>query len=230
LTISQAARNHFNDRINWELHLGASQAMYPGAVAALPDYRNSSTGSYQFFSAGLKYNLTNPKMVKPNDVLAEIKRLRNLLAVRKFDFSDELAAECDRMELETKDYLSHYWFKRFSIGVEFPYSTRGFYYNKTDQNYQSDKNGYNPNSENTTSSYGNGYTPGFDFSNPFFCLGTDLGDYLTLEVGYSAKNHFMAGISLDISTPLFSLGMDFFNYIRTFSGAPNASSYPAGVH
>ena len=207
----EAVRNHFNDRIRWEFHLGFNEALGPGNLNDKLNYNRSAAN----FTSGIKLNLKDRKMVNPWDVLSEIRRLKNLLQVRHYAFSDELAAECDSMEKDTRAYLDDFWFKRWSVGVDFAYSTRGPVYGV------SGFGGFN--------SYGNG-APGFDFANPYIYVGTDLGDYITLKAGASVHGDVMVGMSTDISTPVFALGTDFFNYLRNFSGAPQASNYPAGLH
>jgi hypothetical protein len=223
----EAARNHFNDRIHWEFHLGAAGALYPGSIGALPDYQDGATGTYGFFTAGVKYNLNNPKMVNAYDVLGELKRLDNLLQVRTFPFSEEMRAECKRMIAEDQAYIDDFWFKRWSVGIDFPYLTRGYTYGQQSWIYP---NSSTNNQVYTNTNYGGTYAPGFDFSNPFFFVGTDFGDVLTLKLGFSAHDQVMLGLSTDISTVMFTLGQDFFNYIKSFSGAPSASGLTPNTH
>jgi len=219
---AEGARNDFNDRIRWEFHLGVAGAVDPKYVPQGPDFWHG-VGTSRFFTMGIKYNLTNPKIVNPNDVRSELQRLRQLLKVRSYAFNDDIDAESARMLQELQDYDGRFWFKRWSLGIDFPWVTaQGEYYNYT-QYGSSGTTNYNFNA--STSS-----TPGFNFSDPCFYLGTDLGDSLTLKLGYSAQNQIVMGMSMDLSTPVFTYATQFFNYLRTFSGAPNATSaFPANI-
>jgi hypothetical protein len=218
---AEGARNDFNDRIRWEFHLGVAGAVDPKYVPAGPDFWHG-VGTERFFTMGIKYNLNNPKIVNPNDVRSELQRLRHLLKVRSYAFNDDIDAESARMLQELQDYDSRFWFKRWSLGIDFPWVTQGQSFNYN-QNGPLGSGGYNLNI-NT----GNG--AGLDYGDPFFYLGSDLGDSLTLKLGYSAQNQVMLGLSMDFSTPVFTYAAQFFTYLRTFSGAPAATAaFPANI-
>lgn len=227
LDSGEAVRNKFNNRVRWEFHLGAAAGVAPGRDNGLPDYADGATAFGQMFTAGVKLNLTNPKMVRPWEVLSEAKRLRGLAQVRPFPFAEALDKEAEQTESATKAYLDDFWFTRWSVSVDFPFMTRGSNSSFDDSRSESTSTvgGSTYSQSRSSYSYGSSYTPGFDFGNPVISLGTDLGDLLTLKAGYSARNFVMVGLSMDLSTPVFGLGQDFFYFLRSFSGAPNATSY-----
>jgi hypothetical protein len=210
----EALQNRYNNRVRWEMHLGAGTAFAPapgGPVKGVGVY--DSAGNYSFFALGLKANLNNLKLPRPENLLGEVTRLRTLLGVHKYDSTESLLAECDRIEAGTKKYMNDFWFKRWSVSVNFPFLYRSalgssYYYSSSGSGYYIYENRYTNNDP----------YPNFDWSNTTFTLGCDLGDFVTLQAGLSARNHISFTLSTDISTPVSLVATDFYALLRGFSG------------
>lgn len=210
----EALQNRYNNRIRWEMHVGAGTAFAPdagGPVQGVGVYNRQN--NYNVFALGLKANLGHLKLPRPENILGEITRLRTLLGVHKYESTAKLLAECDRIETGTKQYMDEFWFKRWSLGVSFPFLYRsqlGY-----SSYIYSNGPGYTYNENRYISSDNN---PSFDWGNSSVFLGYDLGDFLTLQAGLSAKNHFSFSVSTDLSTPVSLVAGDFYRMLRTFSG------------
>ncbi len=181
----QNMEQDFDDRIRWEVHAGVGFM-----------YNSAPNGFYpvcppnSMANLGIKLNLMNPKMVRPKDLLAEIRYLRTLLSVQRANSTDDLLAECDKMEKGTNAYLDEFWWKRLSVGLSFPITSTNSYYSL------------------------------ISGSNAFVFLGYDLGDLVTLQAGYSTQNKFMVAVSTDISTPTYVFVTNFYNSLSRFTGVP----------
>ncbi len=64
-------------------------------------------------------------------------------------------------------------------------------------------------------------TPDFDFDEPYFVVGCDVGDVLTFLGGINidTKNIYL-GVSIDLSTPLLSLSHNFKNVLSQLFHLP----------
>ncbi len=219
----EALQNRYNDRVRWELHFGAGGAIAPstdGPVQGVGVYDNA--GAYSLLSLGLKANLGNLKLPRPHRILGEVTRLRTLLGVHKYESTEKLLAECDRIEAGTKNYMDEFWFKRWALGVSFPFLYRSV------NGYSERRYDYSVPGQSSTQSetiYSSD-RPVFDWANTSVFLGYDLGDFVTLQAGYSVRNHVSLTVSLDTSTPVTLMATEFYHMLRGLAGTTQGTYYP----
>jgi hypothetical protein len=121
--------DHYNDRMNLEVHVG------PGFVhkfKANAPYRDTA---YIFVS--FKFNLVNPKLPQPRTVINKVHYLKNYLTTREYPFKSEMLKQAQVIEDGASKYQQEFWWKRVSLGLSIPifstsmYSTYKFRTEKT---------------------------------------------------------------------------------------------------
>lgn len=196
LSLFGMIKYNFEDRINYEIQYG---------LGAYKNFDLDDVTSSHLLS--IKLNLFNPKIILPKVILARISKMRHLLSIKPFSFSQSIENECLQMEKKIREYQSHFWWKRLSIGVTLPSA----YADTTAEN------GYN-----------NSF-PGFRIHEPLLFIGYDFGDLVSLTLGASDKAVYF-GTSIDISTPVYVGTGKFINVLtglRDIHGTGNyySSSY-----